>query len=111
MSLVALMGLLSACSKSTVNLPSSIMITISSWGHVDATKIEEVLVEGKVNSIDRLLLQKDNSLIVVRNNFTGEGFGDEKPEVQAFKIIADFVAKYALNLDITEGQSIAPFTF
>jgi hypothetical protein len=42
----------------------------------DATKIEEVLVEGMVNSIDGLLLQKDGSLIVVSNNFTGEGFGE-----------------------------------
>jgi hypothetical protein len=43
---------------------------------VDPTKIEEVVVEGKVNSIDGLLLQKDGSLIVVSNNFTGEGFSE-----------------------------------
>ena len=43
---------------------------------VDPTQIEEVAVEGKVNSIDGLLLQKDGSLIVVSNNFTGEGFDE-----------------------------------
>ncbi len=42
----------------------------------DPTRIEEVVVEGNVHSIDGLLLQKDGSLIVVSNNFLGEGFSE-----------------------------------
>ncbi len=44
--------------------------------------IKEIVLDGVVNSVDGLLLQKDNSLILVSNNFAGVSFDEAVYKIQ-----------------------------